>query len=257
MGTIFKLDSKEFNSTIDKYLDLSRRERVDEVNRRAANICARAAGLTKKANIDQIVRDMKAVETITASYLKTTKKRGTYVALGKGGKTTQGKSTVQYMGKSEALAIANWRLARGKRKGFFRAFPSKLAGPGRGKSGGTASQFYSRFVKRARSSSAYIAAGWLNAYRFFSSISKKAPLPIASTFKEARFFQKIIGSAGRGKGIAATPGGDRIRAVFFNAADGVERIGGEPLKRAMDIETADMIVKIEEMEQKALNKVSK
>ena len=58
MATLFKLDATEFNQTIDKYLELSRRERVNELNRRAANICARAANLTPRANPDRIVRDM-------------------------------------------------------------------------------------------------------------------------------------------------------------------------------------------------------
>ena len=145
MSTVFKLDSTDFNNTIEQYISLSRKELLTEVNRRAANICARAVNLTPRANIDKIVRDMKAVEVVKASYVKTTKK-GEKVALGKGGKTTQGKRTVSYMGKAEAFAIANWRLARGKRLGFYRKFPNSFAGPGRGKSGGTASQFYDRFV---------------------------------------------------------------------------------------------------------------
>jgi len=255
MPTIFRLDSSEFNKTIDKYIALSKKELVNEVNRRAANVCARATSETPRADVEQIVRDMKAIETVAATYIKETKRRGQYVALGKGGKTTQGRSTIQYMGKREAFKIANWRLKRGKAKGFFAKFPNVFAGPGRGKSGGTASQYYSKFIKRARSSSGYIASGWLKAYYFFASIAsgkKLAPDP-----KIAKFFKTLKGSAGRGRGIAATAGGDRVRAIFFNAADGVEKIGEDALKRAMDIEENDMKGYIDRKEQENFNKVNR
>ena len=81
MGNFFRLDVREFNRTIDLYLDLTRRDRINELNRRAANICARASKLTDKADPEEISDDMKAIETVTASYVKTTKKRGEYVAL--------------------------------------------------------------------------------------------------------------------------------------------------------------------------------
>jgi hypothetical protein len=255
MPTIFKLDSSEFNQTVEKYIALSKKELVNEVNRRAANVCARAISETPRANIDRIVEDMKAVETVTASYVKTTKKRGEYIALSKGGRTTQGQATVGYMGRPEAFAIANWRLKRGKARGFYQSFPKNLAGPGRGKSGGTASQYFSRFVKRARSSSGYIAAGWLKAYRFFASIATGQKLKPDRAVE--RFFKRLKGSAGRGRGIAATAEGDRVRAVFFNAAEGVERIGKSPLLRAMKIEEEDMKVYIRRKEQENLNKLAR
>jgi hypothetical protein len=255
MGTIFKLDSKEFNQTIDRYIQVSKKELVNEVNRRAANVCSRAASETKRANINKIVSDMKATETITASYIKETKRRGQYVALGKGGKTTQGKSTIQYMGKKEALAIANWRLKRGRQRGFYGKFPTNFAGPGRGKSGGTASAFYSKFVKRARSSSGYVASGWIKAFNFFTSIARGKTLPLDPVLK--KFFKTLKGSAGRGGGIAAVEGGDRVRAVFFNAADGIEKIGSIALKKALDTEEADMAIYLERKEQENLNKVNR
>ena len=95
MANVFRLDARDFNRTIDKYFEYSRRERFEELNRRAANICARASTETPRANVDKIVDDLKATETITASYIKTTKRRGEYVSESKGGKTTQGKSTIQ------------------------------------------------------------------------------------------------------------------------------------------------------------------
>lgn len=255
MPSIFRLDSTEFNQTVEKYIQVSKKELVNEVNRRAANVCARATSETPRADIEKIVKDMKAVETVAASYVKETKRRGQYVALGKGGKTTQGKSTVQYMARGEAFAIANWRLKRGRAKGFYGSFPKNFAGPGRGKSGGTASAFYSKFVKRARSSSGYIAAGWLKAYYYFASIATGRKL--APDQRISKFFKTLRGSAGMGRGIAAVSGGDRVRAIFFNAADGVEKIGQEPLERALQIEEADMKSYLDRKEQENLNKVNR
>jgi len=254
--TVFKLDATEFNKTIDKYFEYSRRERFEEMNRRAANICARASRETPRASVDKIVDDLKATETITASYIKTTKRRGEYVALSKGGKTTQGKSTIQYMARGEAFAIANWRLKRGKAMGFYKNFPNSFAGPGRGKRGGTASANYSRFVKRAKSSSAYIAAGWLPAFRFFRSIVRtKTLLPEARLL---RYFPTLAGSAGQGIGFnSISAGGDLLKAVFVNAAAGVGKYGITALIKAFRQEEIDMKTHIEDQEQKRLNKLKR
>jgi hypothetical protein len=240
MATVFKLDVMEFNKTLDRYLDLSRKERYNELNRRAANICARAANLTPRATADKISDDMKATETIVASYIKTTKRRGEYVALSKGGKTTQGKSTVNYIGGAEALAIANWRLKRGRAMGFYKNFPAKsFAGPGRGKRGGTASQFYSKFIKRARSSAGYIAAGWLPAFNHFSKIAIGKTVKFDKVL--SKFFPALTGSAGLGFGIEAIQAsGDIVKAIFANAAAGANKIGQLALQDAVKEEEEDM-----------------
>ena len=256
MATHFYLDAREFNTTLDKYLDLTRRERFNELNRRAANICARASGETPKADPDKIVDNLKATETITASYIKTTKRKGEYVALSKGGKTTQKKATIQYMARGEAFAIANWRLKRGKAMGFYKNFPNSLAGPGRGKSGGTASAHYSRFVKRARSSAGYIAAGWLPAFNFFREIiTGKSLSPEARLLK---YFPTLAGSAGNGFGFnAVAGGGDIVKAVFANAAAGVGKYGQLALQKAINAEEADMQIKIAKKQQEIADKVNR
>lgn len=259
MATVFKLDSTDFNNTLDQYMDLSRKELFNEVNRRAARICARAISLTPRANIDKIVRDMKAVEVVKASYIKTTK-TGQKASLGKGGKTTQGKRTVSYMGKAEAFAIANWRLARGKRLGFYRKFPNSFAGPGRGKSGGTASQFYDRFVTTHRSSRGYIASGWLKAFNLFSSIAKGQVMPKGTepdVKRTIKFFPALKGTAGRGYGKPAQMVGDVFKAVFANAARGVEKIGRMPLRVAIRAEELDMKTYIEDRMQKIFNNIAR
>jgi len=256
MGNLFKLDATEFNRTIDLYLDLTNKDRIDELNRRAANICARATSLTERADQEDIISDMKAIETVTASYVKTTKRKGEYVALSKGGKTTQKQATVNYMGSQEAFKIANWRLARGKTLGFYNKFPSKLAGPGRGKKGGTASQFYNKFVKRAKSSAGYIAAGWLPAfYHFTSKTNKKTIQPDRVILK---FFRTLKGSAGMGYGIDnVLAAGEVVKAVFVNAAAGVGKIGQIALQNAINAEALDMKKKIEEKQQEIADKVNR
>jgi hypothetical protein len=256
MGNLFKLDVREFNRTIDLYLDLTNRDRIDELNRRAANICARATSLTERAGQEDIISDMKAIETVTASYVKKTKRKGEYVALSKGGKTTQKQATVNYMGSQEAFKIANWRLARGKTLGFYNKFPSKLAGPGRGKKGGTASQFYNKFVKRAKSSAGYIAAGWLPAfYHFVSKTNKKTIQPDRVILK---FFRTLKGSAGMGYGIDnVLAAGEVVKAVFVNAAAGVGKIGQIALQNAINAEALDMKIKIEEKQQEIADKVNR
>jgi len=256
MATVFKLDSTDFNNTIEEYISLSRKELLTEVNRRAANICARAVNLTPRANIDRIVRDMKAIETVKASYVKTTKRKGEFVALGKGGKTTQGARTVGYMGKAEAFAIANWRLRRGKALGFYRRFPNSFAGPGRGKSGGTASQYFDRFVTTHRSSSGYIAAGWLKAFNTLREMVKGVKT-LQPDKVVANYFKTLKGSAGRGFAKPAMMVGDVFKAVFANAARGIDKVGRMPLRVAMRLEENDMKDYIARKNQQLLNTLAR
>lgn len=256
MATVFKLDSTDFNNTIEQYISLSRKELLTEVNRRAANICARAVNLTPRASLNRIIKDMKAIETVKASYVKETKKRGQYVALSKGGKTTQGKRTVGYMGKAQSFAIANWRLRRGKSMGFYRRFPSSFAGPGKGKSGGTASQFYDRFVTTHRSSRGYIAAGWLKAYNTLKEVIVGART-VQPDKGIVNYFRSLKGSAGRGFGKPAVMIGDVFKAVFANAARGIDRVGRMPLRVAMRLEENDMKDYIERKNQQLLNTLAR
>jgi hypothetical protein len=256
MGNFFKLDAREFNKTIDLYLDLTNRDRIDELNRRAANICARAASLTPKADLEDIVNDMKASQS--TKYLKTTKKRGTYLAERKG-KNPKITYFAEKAKAVEAFAIANWRLARGKRMGFYsgkRPFPNKLAGPGKGKKGGTASEFYNKFVKRARSSAGYIAAGWLPAYYHFSNLASRKAKPIDKNL--AKYFKALKGSAGLGYGIEnVLAAGEVVKAVFVNAASGIGKIGQLALQNAINEEEADMKTKIAQEQQKIADKVNR
>lgn len=250
MATVFKLDSTDFNNTIEQYISLSRKELLTEVNRRAANICARAVNLTPRANINKIVRDMKAEQS--TKYFKTTKRKGTFLAEYK----TKKPKFSYFGGKKEAFAIANWRLKRGKGMGFYARFPTSFAGPGRGNSGGTASQFYDKFVKRARSSSGYLAAGWLKAFNTLKQVvgNQKTILPENSIVGN---FKTLKGSAGRGFAKPAMMIGDVFKAVFANAARGIDRVGRMPLRVAMRLEENDMKDYIARKNQQLLNTLAR
>jgi hypothetical protein len=124
--------------------------------------------------------------------------------------------------------------------GFYKNFPAKsFAGPGRGKSGGTASQFYSKFIKRARSSAGYIAAGWLPAFNHFSKIDIGKTVKFDKVL--SKFFPTLTGSAGLGFGIEAIQAsGDVVKAIFANAAAGANKIGQLALQDAVKEEEEDM-----------------
>lgn len=249
------LDTKDFNKTLQRYMELSGRFYVDETNRRASNICLRAMAKTKKADIEAISKSLKANEAIEA----------TYVSVSKKGKETirvrRGKPSIFYMGRKEAFKIATWRIRRGKNKGFYQDFPRSLVGPGRGKKGrsGSASMFYNKLVKTSRSASGYIAAGWIPAYNFFKSLGIKGPEPTEA--KKAskslmKRFSILKGSANFGGGVAATIG--KCRAVFGNSADGADSVktgAWRGLQSAMNDEEADMKVYIEDKNQKIADKL--
>ena len=248
------LDAKDFNKTLQRYMELSGRFYVDETNRRAANICLRAMAKTKGADIEAIRKSLKADEVIESSYVSVSKKGKESVRLRKNPK-------LMYMGKSEAFKIATWRIRRGKNKGFYQSFPRSLAGPGRGNKGrsGSASIFYNKLVKTSRSASGYIAAGWIPAYNFFKSLGVKGPEPTEA--KKAskslmKRFSILKGSANFGGGVAATIG--KCRAVFGNSADGADVVktgAWRGLQSAMNDEEADMKVYIERKNQEIADKL--
>ena len=251
------LDTTDFNKTLQRYMELSGKFYVDETNRRASNICLRAMAKTKRADIEDIAKSLKANASYEATYVSTSKKGKETI------RVRRGKPSIFYMGKKEALKIATWRIRRGKNKGFYQTFPRSLAGPGRGHKGrsGSASLFYNKLVKTSRSASGYIAAGWIPAYNFFRSLGIKGPEP-----KEAKKASKSLmkrftilkGSANFGGGVAATIG--KCRAVFGNSADGANtgRAGGwMGLQSAMNDEEADMKVYIERENQKIADKLKR
>jgi hypothetical protein len=250
------LDTKDFNKTLQRYMELSGRFYVDETNRRAANICLRAMAKTKGADIEAIRKSLKADEVIESSYVSVSKKGKESVRLRKNPKA-------MYMGKKEAFQIATWRIRRGKNKGFYQSFPRSLAGPGRGNKGrsGSASMFYNKLVKTSRSASGYIAAGWIPAYNFFKSLGVKGPEP-TETKKASKSLMKrfsiLKGSANFGGGVAATIG--KCRAVFGNSADGADIVktgAWSGLQSAMNDEEADMKVYIERKNQEIADKLKR
>ena len=230
MANVFKLDTKDFNRTIDKYIEMRNLDYLKEVNRRAANIIMWAMQYTKRTNPERVVRDLNAIQQVRRL------KGGT-------GRETKAKRNRDfYKGSPAGYKIFNWR-----RKNRPQSLPPKLRGGGLGGRG--IGQKYDSFVKSARRSCGYIVAGWLpalNRYkqqgvRDIKTDIKKQPSPKTS--------------AGKGYAIPAQRVGDFLKTTFANAANGVGKIGAPALARAFNREEQDMKGKIAEMEQERLNKL--
>jgi hypothetical protein len=234
--TVFKLDTAEFNRTIDKFVIERNLDFVKEANRRAVNIIMKAMEETKKANPLKVEADLRvaSVESFkTPRQLKFNKepKRKKFKAF--------------YKGSPVGYKIFNWR-----RKNR----PSSLRPDLRGK--GLAweqmgTQF-DAFVKATKQSCAYIVAGWLPALNTYKEIGVKLEKKQPPGQKRSPAPQT---SAGKGFAIPALKAGDFIKTIFFNTANGVEKVGKAALQKAFIREEQDMKVKLAEMEQKRLNKL--
>jgi hypothetical protein len=151
--TVFKLDTAEFNRTIDKYVSERNVDFVKEANRRAANIIMKAIQYTKRKNQARVVAELGAIEK---------------VRLLKSGKETRAKRNREfYKGTPAGFKIFNWR-----RKFRPQSLPPKLRGGGLG--GKEMGILYNSFVKAAKRSCNYIAAGWMPALARYKAVGVKA-----------------------------------------------------------------------------------
>ena len=146
MANVFRLDTKDFNRTIDKYIKLRNADFLTEVNRRAANIIMKAMQETKVTNPLRIEAELKATvqsfKTPRQLKNKTEPKRKNFKPF--------------YKGAPVGYKIFNWR-----RKNRPRSLRPDLRGGGLAwEQMGTQ---FDRFVKATKSSVAYIKAGWLPA----------------------------------------------------------------------------------------------
>ena len=228
MASVFKLDSTRFNDTIDKYVSLRNVDFVAECNKRAANIIMKAIGETKKTNPLRVQRELQARAESALTKTGKISKRKKFKAF--------------YKGAPVGYRIFNWR-----RKHRPASLPPALRGePLGGKAMGLQ---YNAFVKAAKASCNYVAAGWMPALRYYKALG------FGRSTKETKGIrtpsQKT--SAGKGYAIPAKRIGDYIRSVFANTVNGIEKIGIPALKRAMAIEELDMKVYIERKEQERLN----
>jgi len=227
--TVFKLDTAEFNRTIDRYVSERNVDFVKEANRRAANIIMNAMKYTKRTNPARVVAELGAIEK---------------VRLLKSGKETKAKRNREfYKGTPAGFKIFNWR-----RKFRSQSLPPKLRGGGLG--GKQMGVLYNSFVKSAKRSCAYVVAGWIPALNRYKEMGVRAN----SEIKRKPSSQT---SAGKGYAIPAQSAGDYIKTIFVNAVNGIEKIGQAPLRLAFRLEELDMKQYIERKEQERLNKLQR
>lgn len=225
--TVFKLDTTDFNKTIDRYVSERNVDFVKEANRRAANIIMNAMKYTKRTNPARVVAELGAIEK---------------VRLLKSGKETKAKRNREfYKGTPVGYKIFNWR-----RKFRPESLPPKLRGGGLG--GKKMGVLYNSFVKSAKRSCAYVVAGWIPALNRYKEIGVRAK-------SEVKGKPSSRTSAGKGYAIPAQSAGDYIKTVFVNTVNGIEKIGQAPLRLAFRLEEFDMKQYIERKEQERLNKL--
>jgi hypothetical protein len=231
MDNSFKLDTKDFNQTIDRYIQSRNIDYLTEVNRRAANIIMKAMQYTPRTNPDTIVSELGAIQQIKRL------KGGT------GRETKAKKNRTFYKGSIAGYKIFNWR-----RRFRPQSLPPALRGKGLG--GKLMGTKYDSFVKAAKRSCAYIVAGWIPALNRY----KEQGIKIKSDIKRSPSKKT---SAGKGYAIPAQRAGDYLKTIFANSANGVEKIGLKPLQIAFSIEEKDMREFMEREEQKRVNKLKR
>jgi hypothetical protein len=231
MDNGFKLDTKDFNQTIDKYIKFRNADYLTEVNRRAANIIMKAMQFTKRTDPSKVVSELGATQQVRRL------KGGT------GRETKAKKNRDFYKGGIAGYKIFNWR-----RRVRPQSLPPPLRGKGLG--GKEMGQKYDSFVKSARRSCAYIVAGWIPALNRY----KQQGIKIKSDIKRSPSQRT---SAGKGYAIPAQRVGDFLKTTFANSANGVEKVGVKPLQTAIQLEEQDMRLFMEREEQKRLNKLKR
>jgi len=231
MDNSFKLDTKDFNQTIDKYIKFRNDDYLTEVNRRAANIIMKAMQYTKRADASKIASELRAIQQVR-------KLKG-----GTGRETKAKKNRDFYKGSPVGYKIFNWRR---------RHRPSSLrpALRGKGLAWEQMGTQFDAFVKATKSSCAYIVAGWMPALNRYKQQGIKAK----SDIKRSPSKQT---SAGKGYAIPAQRAGDYLKTIFANSANGIEKIGLKPLQIAFSIEEKDMREFMEREEQKRVNKLKR
>lgn len=232
MANVFKLDTRDFNRTIDKYIELRNVDFLTEVNRRAANIIMKAMQYTKRTNPERVVRELGAIQQVRR--LK-----------GGAGRETKAKRNRDfYKGTPAGFKIFNWR-----RKNRPQSLPPKLRGGGLGGKG--MGQKYDGFVKSVRRSCGYIVAGWLPA------LNRYKQQGVRNTKTDIKKEPSPKTSAGKGYAVPAQRAGDFIKTIFANTANAVDKIGVAPLRLAFRLEEQDMKTYIERKEQERLNKLKR
>lgn len=230
--TSFKLDTRDFNTTIDKYIELRNADFLTEINRRAANIIMKAMQYTKRTNPARVNQELGAIQQVR-------RLRG-----GTGRETKAKKNRDFYKGSPVGYKIFNWR-----RRFRPQSLPPKLRGKGLGGKG--MGEKYDSFVKSARRSCAYIVAGWIPALNRYKEQGIKAAKSDIKKTPSPRT------TAGKGYATPAQRAGDFLKTIFANTTNGVDKVGVAPLRLAFRLEEQDMKTYIERKEQERLNKLKR
>lgn len=230
MASVFKLDSTEFNKTIDRYVQERNVDMVAECNKRSANIIMKAIEETKRTSPLKIQMELNARAESALTKTGKISKRKKFKAF--------------YKGTPAGYAIFNWR-----KKNRPASLPPALRGkPIGGKEMGTQ---FNVFVKAAKASRGYITSGWMPALNYYKALGFGKGTKQTKGLRTPN--QRT--SAGKGYAIPAQKAGDFIKSTFVNTVNGIEKIGRKALQSAIYREELDMRIKLEEMEQKRLNKL--
>jgi hypothetical protein len=211
MAIPFRLDTSEFDRTVRKYMELSKRDWAQVLNTKAFFIARRATLETKKADPKEIraLRERAAIGTGTR-YNKSGKAR---------------KVTIRDdLSTSRAARI----LQAARRDAGQPAIPrAELAGAVR------------RFIARRLSSVAYLRSGWIPAIKILEPLSDVRGSPRAD--KGAKQFGRPKGGAKPARGLW------RTAVEIFNAAvtrkkgdEGLRKYGQDGLQLAFNHELRSM-----------------
>jgi hypothetical protein len=228
------VNSKPFEDVFEQYIQKNTKVKIaDELNRRAANIIMKAMAMTPRTTPDEIKKDLGVMQIVQQRVIKSGKRKG---------QLTKGKRFFKPdPNTAKVFKIFNWR-----RKFRPDSLPKRLQGAATGNV--KMKGLVDKFVKSARSSAGYIAAGWIPALKVFLTAAKGQRLQSNDASKSLQQRFKYIENnkfAKLGYGNLANPSDVVIKCTFGNAARGADVIAKEPLTKAINAEIADMKVYIE------------
>ena len=211
------LDLREFQAAMTRRVNEFHKDAAAELNKRAGDVCLRAIKLTPKTSQAKIEAELTREKPGSEGAKIYKNQYGTFSR-----KSTRSKNAFHLTGM--AFALVNYyrkhgRLPRSQTPKFLRTL-----GTGKPLFGQQLINVGRRLVKSKKSSTAYIAAGFIRAARHFGKTVTM------------RLSEK--GKAADGKGIKATA--TLLEATIINASTGAEEVAGPALQQAVDSVVADM-----------------
>jgi hypothetical protein len=211
------LDLREFQAAMTRRVNEFHKDAAAELNKRAGDVCLRAIKLTPKTSQAKIEAELTREKPGSEGAKIYKNQYGTFSR-----KSSRSKNAFHLTGM--AFALVNYyrkhgRLPRSQTPKFLRAL-----GTGKPLFGQQLINVGRRLVKSKKSSTAYIAAGFIRAARHFGKTVTM------------RLSEK--GKAADGEGIKATA--TLLEATIINASTGAEKVAGPALQQAVDSVVADM-----------------